>query len=238
MPRVVANLQGTFKVWTDPVGDAIAAGRFWDEHLRAAMDAADPDGLAIDVGANVGFHTVYLARRFKHVLALEAHPSTYQLLCRNVIENNVTTRVTALQFAAYDKITVLQMASGLLLGWQVPSETDLDLCKGAASLAFVPEGVGAPGDLRVPTVTVDSLVDSLTRVTFIKIDAQGCDLRALYGMSDLIARDNPPIIFEVEEEASLWHGDTLEAYFQFFLERDYSVTRIKEKFDDYYAVKL
>ena len=150
MPRTVANPQGAFTIWRDPVGDSIAAGAFWDEHLRAAMDAADPDGLAIDVGANVGFHTVYLARRFKHVLALEAHPSTYQLLCQNIAANGVAARVTALQFAAYDKTTTLHMASPLLLGWQVPSETDLDLCGGAASLAFVPNGRG----LSVPTVTV------------------------------------------------------------------------------------
>ena len=61
--RDLTTAWGTFRCFDgDAVGNALAEGRFWDAHLRPFMDEAATvyTGWAIDIGAYIGFHTVYL----------------------------------------------------------------------------------------------------------------------------------------------------------------------------------
>ena len=42
-----------------------------DQQIQPAIDSADVTGAALDLGANIGWFTVYMARRFAKVLAWE-----------------------------------------------------------------------------------------------------------------------------------------------------------------------
>ncbi len=238
MPRVVTGPYGTFHAWqNDIVSTAIASGTFWDGHIKGALDAADPTGTVLDLGANIGFFTVYLARRFARVLAVEAHPETYKLLVKNMAENQIDPDRFALWYgAAYDRKTTLHLAPAEWLGFALPSETNLDLTSSSASVAFAPTGEG----LAVPAFPVDPLVQSYQHdgwpsVSLIKVDCQGCDLRALVGLQETITRDRPLIVFEFEGSPSRWHGDAMEDYEAFFAAHHYSVERIREDLWDYVA---
>ncbi len=238
MPRIVTGPYGTFHAWNqDIVGQTIATGVFWDEQIRSALDEADVSGTALDLGANIGFFTVYLARRFARVLAVEAHPETYKLLVKNAKENQLNMNRTALWYgAAYDRETTLHLAPEKWLGFPLPSETDLDQTSSSASVAFAPTGEG----LAVPAFPVDPLVQSYQHdgwppVTCIKVDCQGCDLRAIVGLQETITRDRPIVVFEFEGAPSRWHGDTLKDYEAFFAAHHYSVERIREDLWDYVA---
>lgn len=238
--RTVTGPWGSFRCWdTDLVGHIISTGQFWDQQIQPFLDEADPTGWALDLGANIGWFTVYLAKRFAHVLAVEAHPGTYQLLCENIDAHGITEKVTAIGGAAYDRATRLRVAPGEWLGWIVPSELDLDQTPNAASIAFVP----ATDDegLRVPAFPVDVLLSQLTprpRVTLIKVDCQGADLRALTGLTGTILRDRPLIVFEWEGGASLWHGDELKDYLAFFTSHNYSMEQIRPDLGDFVARPL
>ena len=238
MPRIVTGPYGTFHAWNqDIVSHTISTGVFWDEQIRGSLDAADPTGTALDLGANIGFFTVYMAKRFARVLAVEAHPETFKLLVKNMMENQLDLDRIALRCgAAYDRETVLHLAPAEWLGFAVPSETDLDQTTGAASVAFAPTGEG----LAVPAYPVDPLVqhyrdEGWPPVTCIKVDCQGCDLRALVGLQETIARDRPLIVFEFEGSPSRWHGDRLQDYFDFFETHCYHVERIRQDLWDYVA---
>ncbi|MBU3718808.1 MAG: FkbM family methyltransferase, partial [Actinobacteria bacterium] len=68
------------------------------EFLAAnAVDAYS--GVCVDVGANVGSHSIPLANVFTRVIAIEPHPETYRLLHLNVERLN---NVIALQLAISD----------------------------------------------------------------------------------------------------------------------------------------
>lgn len=237
--RVVSGPWGSFKAWDgDTVSHTISTGQFWDQQIQPFLDEPDPTGWAIDLGANIGWFTVYLAKRYAHVLAVEAHPETFfKLLSTNVFDHGVAAKTTLVYGAAYDRLTTLRMAPAEWLGWPIPSETDLDLTPGSASLAFVPNrGLG----LEVPTVVVDQILAGFgyPRVTCIKVDCQGADLRALKGLRETISRDRPLIIFELEYPACTWHGDEWLDYTTFFAELNYSITQIRSDLGDYVARPL
>lgn len=228
--RTVTNPHGTFQVYNDLVGTTIESGMFWDEQIRPFLDRADPAGWALDLGANVGWFSVYLARRHRGVLAVEAHPGTFALLQANCTLNGVASIVSCVNRAAYDRATTLNLAPDDYLGWAVPNEGDLSTCPSPASIGFIPDG----SRLAVPAQPVDEMVQHLP-VSLIKVDVQGADLRALYGLSQTIARCRPLVAFEFEEGASAWHGDTWEDYERFWAERNYQVDRVREDLWDFTA---
>jgi len=244
MTRIVKSPHGatTWHTWNcDTVGQIIATGQFWDQQIQPAIDSADVAGTALDLGANIGWFTVYMARRFAKVLAVEAHPGTYALLEQNVVENGVDANTVALEGAAFDRHDLLHLAPGETVGFAIPSETDLDETPGAASIAFAPPGEHLDR-LPVSAFPLDPVVTTLQRaphhwprVTCIKVDCQGCDLRALHGLRVTIARDRPVVIYEFEGLPSRWHGDALDDYDAFFDALGYDTARIRLDLWDYVA---
>lgn len=230
--RQVQTLQGPFWVYDqDHLGQVLEAGGWWDAQLKPFLDEADFSGWALDLGANVGWFTRYLAINYAGVLAVEAQPTTFDLLWRNVSDD---PKVQLYHGAAYSHPVSLWLARGEDLGWPVPP--DLNHTPNASSIAFVPtQQVGAA---PIPGAPIDAWLDlhrPTAKVTLIKVDCQGADLRALYGLRDTIARCRPLIVFEFEEAASRWHGDRWDDYEQFFAHRNYRIERVREDLWDYVA---
>src|SRR5262249_40549990 len=78
---------------TDSIGQHIAAGLFWDEHLRPWIDQVPPGTVMVDVGACLGFFTVYLAKKGVYVHAFEPCPEVFAILQQNVAQNGVGDHV-------------------------------------------------------------------------------------------------------------------------------------------------
>jgi len=235
MPLTITHPWGTFKAWPDIVGHALETGVVWDQQIQSTLERSNPAGWAIDLGANIGFWTVWLARRHPRVIAVEAHPTTYQLLLENLLANDVQLKVDAYNYAAYDRLTPMALAPAEWVGWPIPDELNLDTCTYGSSVAFMP----AEQVTKVPMVTgvpVDSLVPEGAHVSVIKCDVQGCDLRALMGLEKTIARCRPIICYEVETGASVWHGDDLAAYETWFNARGYRVSCIQVGLWDFAAI--
>jgi FkbM family methyltransferase len=147
--------------------------------LRAALP---PDGVFLDVGANVGIHTLAAARHVAAgggaVLAFEPHPANYRALVLNVAQNRLR-HVAAENLGLADRPDVLTGAA--------PAEG------GNWSLA-------SRGDHRFEVRLVrldDYLADHpLPRLDMIKIDIEGAEVRALRGARRTIERYRPLIVFE------------------------------------------
>src|SRR4029077_2829128 len=80
-------------------------------HVTGWMhEALHPDGVFVDVGANIGYFTLLgaqLVGKRGRVVAVEAHPGLADLLRRNVIINGVRDRVTVWNGAAWSETTTL-----------------------------------------------------------------------------------------------------------------------------------
>lgn len=232
MPEIIQHPLGRFEAWHDNIGAALARGDFWDAHLRPIFDAVDPACWAIDVGANVGFHTTYLARRYAQVIAVEPHPATVGLLSENLRLNQVIDRVTVIQAAAYDRLTELAISTEV--EFPIPDEWHLDTCTSASSICFVPLDQ-AHGRLVIKTVVLDDVVPPGSPIGLIKVDAQGCDLRVLRGLEQTIRRCRPIVVFEIEPKYMSWHGDPPEGCHTFLAGLDYTVEQPDLNFSDFVA---
>lgn len=234
MTLSIAHPLGTFRAWPDIVGNILQTGVFWDEQIRPSMDAGDPAGWAIDLGANIGFHTVYLARRYAQVIAVEAHPSTYQLLLENLKANGVLEKVYPFHYAAYDREIEMALAPAEYVGWPIPDEIDLSSCTYGSSVAFLPIDKH-PKPAMVRGGPIDAFVPPDAHVSMIKCDVQGCDLRALMGLEKTIRRCRPVICYEVETSAAVWHGDHLPDHEAWFDTLGYDVSVIQVGLWDFAA---
>lgn len=144
---------------------------------------------AVDVGANRGVYTCWMAKRAAVVDAFEPQPDLARYI-RSARLNNVRVHEIALSD---------QAGTARLL---VPSDDALARLA-SSDAADVPDAVqaqpelGTTKELPVKTLTLDSF--GLLDVGFLKIDVEGHELAVLRGADETIAT-NRPIVF-IESEA-------------------------------------
>jgi FkbM family methyltransferase len=160
-------------------------GRFDRDYLQFLADRIFPQllpgGICLDIGANIGNHSLAFAPHFTHVFAFEPHPRTFRLLELNA---ELASNVTALNFGASDTAGVVQAAHDPLN--YAASSIGKASNAGAIHVEFLLK--------RVDTVDEISLD---APVTFIKIDVEGHEAAALAGAEETIRSNHPLIVLEV-----------------------------------------
>jgi len=198
----------------DLIGRIVADGQEWEPHVRQEIErSARPDGIAVDVGAYIGLHTLTMSRWFGTVHAFEPQRGIFQILCGNLAINN-RLNVLPHNTGLYDRAGSMRLAPQERQEVDTPvvdGNPDYAHIKNAAALGFdfITEGGG-----DVPAIALDDM--ALENVALIKIDAQGADLRVLRGAEATIRRCRPTILFEWERDLSQQHGSVLEDYTAFF----------------------
>ena len=153
------------------------------EALAALLDQGD---CVLDVGANIGNHTVYFAGVVGcRVHAFEPIPSTFAVLEENIRRNGLDGHVQAHMLALGDGDGHAEVA------------------------AFDPGNLGGTalrlkdhGDIRVSSI--DHL-ELCCPVRLIKIDAEGMDVSVLAGAKKLIERDRPVLACEAASATEYEH---------------------------------
>lgn len=152
--------------------------------LLPSLLASRPGGVAVDVGANVGIYTYALARLGVRVHALEPQPSCCEVIQAWAAGSRLGGLVTVHNVAAG--------AEGGALTLHVPLEDGREV-KTRASF----EHPGQPCvETLVRVVALDAL--ALQGVSFIKIDVEGHEWSVLQGARQLLARDRPVLLVEVD----------------------------------------
>lgn len=159
------------------------SGEFYESaFLEAVAGALSPGDLVLDVGANIGNHSLYFAKVLGcKVIAFEPVESTADILYHNV-ELNFADSNIEVRFVA--------------VGRQ----------PGRASIkSYNPANIGATelaetedGEITVTSLDTEKISG---RVAFIKIDVEGMDLDVIRGGLRLIQRDRPFISCEVASSA-------------------------------------
>ncbi len=150
-----------------------------------------PGTVAVDIGANIGHHTVVLSKLVGpggRILAFEPQPRLARILHANLALNacdNVDVHCVALGAADADAQMFPQDYEGQ--PWNMGA-----LPIATANGVFQFDATGLPVKIR----KLDDLVGSLVP-DFIKSDAQGFDFAALKGAEQVLRHSKPMILAEV-----------------------------------------
>ncbi|MBP7063044.1 FkbM family methyltransferase [Ferrovibrio sp.] len=162
--------------------------RVWKELRRGERELAlvpflvDPVRAALDVGANKGVWTWMLAQHCRQVFALEPNPKPFRVLQRCKPQN-----AEAWQVAASNATGTAELRIPLGRKGYSNQGGSLNAAKVGASY----------GSVSVPAKRLDDC--GLPPVGFIKIDVEGFEAEVLAGAADLIRRDRPVLVIEMEE---------------------------------------
>ncbi|MBC7545182.1 MAG: FkbM family methyltransferase [Candidatus Sericytochromatia bacterium] len=161
----------------------------WAEYeiawLRQMLRAGDT---VVDAGANVGTHTLPLARHVGpsgHVVAFEPQRLIFQALCANLALNSLAN-VDAWQAA-------LGATSGAMIVPAMDPARTMNF--GGVSLGGFAEGES------VPLTTIDAL--DLAACHLIKIDVEGMESAVLQGAAATISRHQPILYVENDRQAQV-----------------------------------
>jgi FkbM family methyltransferase len=156
-------------------------GEFSEGEVDLFRQLLQPGMVVLDIGANIGAHTLYFASAVGQrgrVIAYEPQRVIHQMLCANLALNSVTN------------VQTLHAGAGRERGiTRVPF---LDYSK---DNNFGRISLGADGaSERVDVIPVDAL--ELERCHFMKIDVEGMEGEVVAGATSTIARLRPPLYIE------------------------------------------
>lgn len=173
--------------------------RAFDADLLAlAEQRLSADSVVWDVGANVGTFTVASAAVAERgqVFAIEADIWLAGLLRRTAAEPVYGRRIEVVPCA----VAASSGVARFVIAARGRASNALEVSGGRSQMGGVREVV------LVPTLPLDTLLDTLPAPSFVKIDVEGAELAVLQGAERLLREVRPSVYIEVDE------GSAAEVY--------------------------
>ena len=168
------------------VGRSIASYEEYADHETGVLhQIVQPGWHVVEVGANIGAHTLYLAQRTGPdgaVFAFEPQRLVFQMLCGNLALNSITNTFC------------WNMAAGSGPGELTLPPVDFSQPRDLNSLAPSSDGGGEV----VPVVTIDSF--QLSRCEFMRVHSPGRSADVIEGARETLSRCQPALYFECGTE--------------------------------------
>ncbi len=188
--RLMARYSGKHPRLAVMTGDYVSLksmlqGRFENQQLTVLEHNVFPsikNRICIDIGANIGNHSVAFSKHFDRVLAFEPNPRAFDLLC-----------VNAKWYGVIEPISLGASNKKYKAHAVIPTDN-----QGAARITSTPLGTEAK-TLEFECVRVDEHLDMslFEKVGFIKIDVEGHEYEAMQGCERIIYAGRPILAFEL-----------------------------------------
>lgn len=166
----------------DTIGNAIGASGFYEWiELETIFNFLKPlhqifkTSIALDVGANIGNHSIYFSRYFREVRAFEPHPVTNRIL---EINANFYSGITVHKFALSDRHGRAQLI-----------ENPVNL--GGSRIADT-----SSTSIAISLQKLDDLDIDRSRISLIKLDVEGHEANVLRGGLETLQEAMPIVLFE------------------------------------------
>ena len=203
----------------------------YEKHFLDLINLVIKEGdCAIDMGANLGYHTVSLSKLVGNsgkVIAFEPQRITFQQLNCNIFLNKLDNVYTynAAVGEEYSEIYIEQVDYYKVVEGYYGTNI------GNTSISN-----NRIGD-KVPKITLDSL--NLPKCNFIKLDIQGCELLALMGARNTILKHRPILFIEMEIQHLIKFNTTVEYLQQYIFTLGYKILRIDNDYPhDYICIPM
>lgn len=138
--------------------------------------------IIIDIGACTGDTSIYFALKgAKKVIAVEPLPKNYEILKKNIEENNFSESITPILAACGDSKKEILI--------------DPNLNDGMRSVLHE-----FPGGIKIPTITLQEIIkDFDTSDIILKLDCEGCEYETILKSSSVILRKFTDIQIEYHD---------------------------------------
>ncbi|HVX02494.1 MAG TPA: FkbM family methyltransferase [Nitrososphaera sp.] len=179
-------------------------GIYGPEQTSFIKSLVKSDYVCLDIGANIGYFTLIMAKQAKLVHAFEPEPRNFDILQKNIVLNNiqnVTLYNSAVSSEASDRATLhlCSMNRGMHRLYQS------HWCK--------------EGTVQVQTLRID---DHIQQADFIKMDIEGAELGALRGMKKML-ESGTTLLMEFHPPSIVEYGADPGDVYDFMKSLDYSV---------------
>jgi FkbM family methyltransferase len=171
------------KVHSDWLGENIFLGSYEKKELLMLANISNPRWVALDIGANIGYYSLFLEKSLhcSRILAFEPSPREYKLLQENLTGNRC------------DKVTTFNLALG-----DVESTIKLYLSSDNIGKNSINYFDTSDQEVTVPMKVLDVFLNdqNLDSIDFIKIDVEGAEPMVLKGAAATIQKFKPVILYE------------------------------------------
>ena len=215
----VPEFEGTFAVSAKGhlFRRIIESGEYEPVLTRRCLELLDPQRDVIDVGANIGFHTVLFAKHLdrRRLLAIEPTRNALRRLRRNLELNGVDSVVT-----------IFQGVASRAPGWrEIKTVEGLEEYSSLGAMDH-PSIAGTPFVTeRVEARTLDQLVlEHTLDCGFVKVDVEGAERDVFEGGRQLFASQRPVVVSELSDPLLRKNGSSALEVVEFFERLDYVVT--------------
>lgn len=181
----------------------------------------------IDVGANTGSITAILLRHIHSgtgkIIAIDAHPRWLEQFAFCNHPQVETHNIGCYSYPCEKKFVAEDQLTGSGYFGLCPDKTYLNISQLKSSLLHCD--------------TLDNLVNTDCKISFIKIDAESCDFEILLGSKNILTKHRPFVVFEFSGQIlERAHGHTRQDFFDFFNTQQYNLYSIGlGKTQDYLA---
>jgi len=161
------------------IGQRIALGKYEVYETKLLMSQIGKNDVVVDVGANIGYYTLLMARRAKKVFAIEPDKEIFGILKKNVEENNLknVVLINAAAGAKKEKIKYYKNEENYGDGRVVES-------KNGKFMGFV------------SCLRLDEILRNEQKISLIKVDTQGYEPAVIAGAEKTIKKDSPILFLE------------------------------------------
>jgi FkbM family methyltransferase len=171
-------------------------GEYSDGEVDLFRQIVRPGDIVVEVGANLGVHTIPLAKMAGptgKVLAFEPQLRIYHLLCGNLGINNL------------DNVIALNTALGDSCGTSYVPLLDYDSPGNFGGVPIDQPQLDRSQTRAVARATLDSIGDQLSSLRLLKADVEGMEAEVLVGAERLIRRTKPFLYVENDRRSKSSH---------------------------------
>ncbi|QNO14462.1 FkbM family methyltransferase [Alkalicella caledoniensis] len=157
-------------------------GAFYEKQMLEDIESRiKPGSVIVDIGANIGNHTVFFGKfcNPNKVHAFEPQPDVYQILTNNIEHNNLQQIVNCYNFGIGE------------------SQSRANLIKNKENLGMAKLIDNSEGNVQVFALD-DVIIDE--KVDLMKIDVEGMEMQVLKGSKRIIELFRPIIYIEAQNQ--------------------------------------
>jgi FkbM family methyltransferase len=208
----------------DFIPSAIYYFGVWEPHLtRFIQDRLLPGDVFVDVGANIGYYTLWASKltgSTGRVVAIEASARIYHTLLEHLALNHADN-VRPVHCAVSDVEGVLPVFTG-------PGYNS-----GRTTTVPKEDQPTSEGEVRAAPLPSLLSADEMARARIVKVDVEGAEWAVAQGMRPLLSacREDLEIVIEVSPDRLAEQGHSVAEIFELFLNHGFRAYRIENDYE-------